>query len=386
MNNNISGVLEEDCCGCGACFQICPKKSITMEENKRGFFLPHVNKDVCVQCGLCVKVCPERNSILGHPVKEAYAAVSNDTGTLRKSTSGGVFGELSRLILNRNGVVFGCGWKDNIVQHVCIEQIEDIGIIQQSKYLQSDTATSFIDAKTYLNSGKLVLYSGTACQLAGLVKFLGKEYDNLITVEVACHGVPSPGLFRKYCDWLIKNNNSRINKFQFRSKNFHKKGEHYRFSVEFANGKKKSYLSWEDPYYGSFLQGRTLRDTCYHCKYKNNERISDLLLADFWGIEKEHPDFPAQYGASAVMVMTEKGKKILESVSEHLLIQNSSFERIVMHNKSIIDTVQVPQNQKLIDINIPEEQLFRELKPAFSIKRRIRNMIPEQLKYIIKRL
>lgn len=387
MSSKLKNVKEESCCGCGACYQICSKKSIHMEENARGFLVPVVDETTCVKCGACLKVCPEKERPLFNSVKKTYAAISQSNGLLTVSTSGGVFGEMARLVISEGGCVYGCAWDENLhARHKKIECLDDLQQIQKSKYVQSDTNTTFLDVCNDLKQGRKVLYSGTACQIAGLRKFLNGREDQLITLEVACHGVPSPGLFQKYIEWKGKKEKSQIVGVEFRSKEKHRKGEHYMFSLNYKNGKKRYYLSNEDPYYGSFLEGVTLRETCYHCKYKGTSRVADILLGDFWGIEKEHKNFPAQYGASAVVISSEKGAKLFDRVKSNLVVENSTFEKIIAHNKSIVSCADCENRKRLESIAGESDVLFAELKPQFSIKRRIKNMVPESVKFLLKRI
>lgn len=385
MKKSITGVMEKECCGCGSCSQICPKGSILMERNPRGFLVPVVNEQTCIECGLCRKSCPEIEKNKYNSVIRSYAAVSKDSNLMNRSTSGGIFGEIAKCVIMQSGIVYGCAWDKNmLVAHRGIEKIEDLEYIQQSKYIQSNTKNTFKEVKTYLMNDRIVLYSGTGCQIAGLKRYLKKDYNNLITVEVACHGVPAPGLFQEYIKWMEKRNGQVIDKYRFRNKEKHKKGEHYKLCISFKSGKEKYYLSYNDPYYGAFLQGKTLRQTCYQCKYKERDRVADILLSDYWGIEKEHPRFPAKYGASAVVVCSKKGESIINNIKEKLITEKSSFDKIVAHNKSIIACAKKTEEQyeSLEDI----DKLMERLKPKFSIKRLVKNIVPENLKYFIKRI
>lgn len=387
MNNSVSKITEKNCCGCGSCFQSCPKNCITMQENERGFLLPEVDESLCVNCGSCVRSCPEAEQPKLYPVKKAYAVIAKDMLMLKKSTSGGVFGVLSLAILNQGGAVYGCAWSDNFkAEHIRITSADDLYLIQQSKYLQSDTADTFAQVKSDLLNNIKVLYSGTACQIAGLRKFLNKDYNDLLTVEIACHGVPSLGLFRKYIKWIEKNTGKKVFNYQFRNKEKHKKGEHYKYCVTFADESKKYGFSKEDAYYGSFLAGRTLRETCYDCKYKKSNRVADIMLSDYWGIEREHKDFSAQNGASAVVLCSNAAIDLFISVKDLLIFKETTFEQITKHNHSLIQSLSVDENLKIKTINIDSNDLFTSLKPKFDIKVRIKNLVPEKLKYFMKTL
>ena len=387
MIKSVKNVKEKNCCGCGACYQICPQKSIKMQENVRGFLIPIVDENTCINCGLCIKVCPELNQPNMHEVIAAYAAITKDLDRLKTSTSGGIFSVLASSVLSKGGAVYGCAWNQNLyAHHKKIERIENMSDIQKSKYVQSDTVDTFLEVKNDLRQGRMVLYSGTACQIAGLRKFLNREENGLVTVEIACHGVPSPGLFRKYIDWKSDEANCKVIGIQFRNKEKHKKGEHYMFCLKYENGKEKYALSNEDPYYGSFLEGRTLRETCYKCKYKQNRRVGDLLLADYWGIEKEHKSFPAKYGASAVVITSEKGQNLFEISKGQMIAEKSTFEQITLHNKSIICSSKCNTEKKIRTIEMNADTFFGMLKPTFNIKKRVRNMIPEEIKCFLKRI
>lgn len=198
MSNSVNNVTEENCCGCGACYQICPKKSICMKENERGFLLPKVNETSCIKCGMCLKVCPENSKPQLHKVKKSYAAIVQNRELLMNSTSGGIFGALAAEVIFQGGSVYGCAWDENLhARHMKIECLNQLNQIQKSKYVQSDTNTTFIDVRNDIHQGRKVLYCGTACQIAGLRKFLNGNEGQLITIEVACHGVPSSGSFSK---------------------------------------------------------------------------------------------------------------------------------------------------------------------------------------------
>lgn len=198
----ISVIEKNNCCGCSACEQKCPKKCITMMEDEEGFFYPHVNKVKCIECGLCEKVCPVINVGENEQKITAYAAYVNDKNVRMKSSSGGMFTLFAQKILNENGVVFGAAFDQNfMVHHIYIESEENLSKQQGSKYLQSRIENTYRETEQYLNSGRKVLFTGTACQIAGLKQFLMKEYDNLYTVDVLCHGVPSSKLWKHYLEY-----------------------------------------------------------------------------------------------------------------------------------------------------------------------------------------
>ena len=389
--NSISGVDENKCCGCGACIQICPQKCITMVENERGFLIPSVDEKKCISCGMCSKLCPELSDSKMNSVLNAYAAIAKDSNKQMKSTSGGVFSIIAEHILNNKGIVIGVAWDSkNHVSHIIVDNIKKLQSILQSKYIQSDTKNTFKQTREFLNKGKVVLYSGTACQIAGLKKYLIKDYENLITVEVACHGVPSPGLFRKYFYWREKKEKYKITEFRFRHRDKHKTGEHYMCSARLENGKVKYYSIEKDPYYNAFIAGTTLRKTCYKCRYKKEDRIADITLCDFWGIEKEISDFPAQFGASAVLINSVRAQKIFEQILSKLIIYPCKKNDIYKHNKSMLQSCKENCLGMLKNININEEELFKKIMEKMSLKKHVKfyinHILPTNVKYKIRRI
>ena len=209
-----------NCTGCGACFNKCPKHAISMVENEEGFKNPKIDIKLCVECGQCLSVCPQLSTNqLIYPQK-VYAGWISDNTIRRDSASGGAFSALALFVLRKKGLVFGA-YMDNrhVVKHIKIDSERDLSLLRDSKYVQSNTLDSFIVAKKYLDENRYVLFTGTSCQIAGLMKFLNKQYNNLITVDIICHGVPSPKVFKDYIDW-VKNKHefSVINKIRFRDK------------------------------------------------------------------------------------------------------------------------------------------------------------------------
>ena len=259
---SVLGIGEEQCCGCGACNQVCPQGCIDRAENQRGFILPSVDANKCINCGLCRKVCPECNVSDKNSIGSAYIAKAAEFDIQKKSTSGGIFSLLAEEVLKNNGIVYGCAWTDDLIaRHIRVESIEGLAGLRQSKYVQSDTADTFREAQKDLQAGRIVLYCGTGCQLAGLKNVVG-DNNQLILVEVACHGVPSTGLFREYIKWIKEKSGKQVASYQFRNRKKHKKGEHYQLRIKFADGSEEYRYSAFDPYYASFIAGRTLRKTC----------------------------------------------------------------------------------------------------------------------------
>lgn len=383
---------ENKCCGCGACIQVCPQQCINFIENERGFLVPSINHDKCINCGCCKKICPEiTNKLEYKKVENAYAVVSKNFEELKKSTSGGMFAILAEKIIQKNGVVFGAAWeKIDKLSHVKIDKIEDLYKIMKSKYVQSNTKNTFKEAKELLDRNIAVLYSGTACQIAGLKMYLNKEYLNLYTVEVACHGVPSIGLFKKYIEWREKQFNSKVKDCIFRNKDKHQGGEHYKLKMSFENGKTKYFHFQKDPYYNAFINGVSIRKTCYDCKYKKERRIADFTLCDFWGIEKVKKDFPANHGVSAVLLNSNKAKELFNEINEKIYYEEVSKDSIYSHNKSLIMSCDKKNCERFNTLNIDSDLLFEKIKIKISLVSKlkiiIKGFIPEKMLYYLRRV
>ena len=329
---------KSNCCGCTACVSKCPKNAIEMKEDENGFKYPIVDKEKCINCGMCDKVCPYNNEYKNKAIfKEsiAYGGWNKDEEEREKATSGGIFSSIAKYILENKGVVCGAIYdKDLKVVHTIVDNIEDLNKINGSKYTQSDMKDNFRKIKEYLDKNIMVLFSGTPCQVSGLNSYLGKEYDNLYTCDVVCHGVPSPKVFEKYKKDLETSNKSDIVKVNFRDKITGWQG--YSFSAEFKNGKKYEINSKANPYMKAFIGDIDLRETCPTCKFAKLPRYTDFTLGDFWGVDNCYPELNRENkGTSLILVHTEKGKRLLES-REDIFLQQCDLEKAIKGNPSIL--------------------------------------------------
>ncbi len=324
---------KHDCCGCSACVQRCPSKCISLEEDEEGFLYPHVDVGNCIDCGLCERVCPWLNRPEKLPPQEVLAVKNRDEAERMASSSGGVFIALAREVLGRGGVVFGAvfdsGWE---VAHAYAETLEGVKAMMGSKYAQSCIGSSYRDAEAFLKQGREVLFTGSPCQIAGLRQFLRKDYPNLLAVDFLCHGVPSPGVWRRYLGEafgagaafraaagkntvLSQSLNSLpvLTGIEFRDKKSFG-WKKYSFVVRgrsAAKADKNSVLlsvrHYENAYMLGFLSDIYLRPSCYSCKCKNGVSHSDLTIADYWGIDRLMPDFDDDKGVGLVLANTDKG-------------------------------------------------------------------------------
>ena len=336
---------KEMCCGCSACVNCCPKKCITMKEDREGFLYPEVNRQECTNCGLCEKVCPVLNKTELSGDTRAYAVFACEDGIREKSSSGGVFSLLAEQVLCEGGYVFGCAFDAKLkAEHIGITDYSELKRLQGSKYVQSDLKSSFHTVKQLLEEGKQVLFSGTACQMEGLKKFLGKHYESLLLVDVVCHGVPSPKVWEQYKEYQERIYDAKISGLSFRDKS--KGWKDYRVMLNFENGQTYVSRSWDDIYMKSFIKNLISRPSCYDCKFRQWHRESDITLGDFWGAEQVLPQWNDDKGISLVLIHSEKGQRMLQSISEKLRIKEVEKEAAVEKNRSVIAPIVVPKERE----------------------------------------
>ncbi|GAB1360404.1 Coenzyme F420 hydrogenase/dehydrogenase, beta subunit C-terminal domain [Porphyromonadaceae bacterium] len=340
---------KEDCCGCEACVQVCPTKAISKTVDEEGFFYPLVDVLKCINCGLCVKVCPVINQGIERIPLHSFAVKNRDIRLRENSSSGGVFIELARNTILKGGVVFGARFdSDWSVCHDCVFCIEEVGQFMGSKYLQSRIENSYVKTKMYLEEGRVVLFTGTPCQIAGLNLFLGKDYPNLFTIDFICHGVPSPLVWKLYLRDFFDNMFSKV----FRLKNqitdisFRKKDKGWKnFSLQMGYnscfGAKRKYTSsfTMNEFMAGFLSDLYLRPACHLCPAKSLKSNSDLQIADFWGIKNILPLFDDDRGVSLVMIGSLKGHLLFKEVSSSFISQEVDSKIAIGSNQSFCKSV-----------------------------------------------
>lgn len=310
---------KKSCCGCSACFSLCKSNAIKMKVDQEGFLYPTVDENECVHCNQCVEVCAFKrdqkkfsNCITESEclVPVVYAVKHKDVDTRMNSRSGGIFTALSDVVLEAEGVVYGCSiTSDFMAVHMRAENKEQRDLMRGSKYIQSDLKMTFSLAKQDLNMKRKVLFSGTSCQIAGLRSYLGKEYDNLFCIDIVCHGVPSPMVWKDYIVWQEKKAKGKCIAVDFRNKKDFGWATHVE-TLTFDNGKRTNSKVFKSLFYGHTI----LRPTCYECPYKSVYHPGDISIADYWGIDKAAPGFNDNKGVSLVLVNSEKGALWFESV------------------------------------------------------------------------
>ena len=295
---------------------------------------PEVNKDLCVDCGLCEKVCQKLYPYEEHEPISVYAGINPDEDIRLSSSSGGMFTLLAYHVIEKGGVVFGAKFTDDWMVILSYTETRDgIALFRGSKYLQAKVGTSYADAKDFLQQGRQVLFTGTPCQISGLKHYLMRDYDNLITLDIICHGVPSPKVWKKYITEVTNNAVPTILTCSFRNKD--NGWKNYNLHIDWDdNGKNNSITSYyqTDPFMHGFLANMTMRPSCHTCKAKSGRSHSDITLGDFWGIQTIAPEMDDDKGTNIVLVNTLKGMNVLKSTIAK--IEPVDFASSITHNPS----------------------------------------------------
>lgn len=339
-----------DCCGCNACVQKCPKQCITMHEDKEGFLYPQVDLNNCSDCHLCEKVCPCLNQKAPHKPIVCLAAKNSDEHVREQSSSGGIFMGIAEKVIAKGGVVFGARFDDSWqVTHDCAETREDVAAFQGSKYVQSKIRETFKQAEIFLKEGRTVLFSGTPCQISGLNHFLRKEYDNLLTIEVVCHGVPSPKVWQSYLQY-VNPNHKQITTINLRDKS--RGWKRYSYLIQTRDENLVDDYAASTLYLKGFSSNMTLRPSCYRCPAKGLRSGADITLADCWGIENLQGYNDDNKGTSAILVNTPKAKQLFEQLN--FANQKIEYTFITRYNPSIIHSSIEPFYRKLFWRSFPK--------------------------------
>lgn len=330
------------CTGCGACACLCPMHCITVELNDDGFRVPVINAEKCINCGKCAKICPT-NIHFRHnynlPDVKAYSYTINDAKILQESSSGGGFTAIAEEIISCGGVVFGAEFDESFnVLHVGVDKISDLNKLRGSKYVESDTRNTYLEAKKYIDQGRPVLYIGTPCQIAGLYASLEyKKYENLYTIDLLCHGVPSASLLKSYFDYL-GSKYGKIVYYSFRDKTKFGWGNwgNFVFQDKKCRKHKKAFVVASDYYYSLYFKECNFRESCYQCKYATIPRIGDVTLGDCWGVEHIDVKADLKNGVSLILVNNEKGKELLSLISPNGSLTPIDVEIMTKYNGTIV--------------------------------------------------
>lgn len=334
---------KKDCCGCGACMNICPKHAISMQEDEYGFLYPKIENEKCIGCQLCKKTCAYQNHKVENEAQKVYVAQAT-TEIINKSASGGIFACLAHRVIEAEGIVCGVALEyvngKLVPRHIAITNDVDLIRIQGSKYVQSNIGTIYTEVKKALLSDKIVLFSGTPCQVDGLKSYLGKKYRNLFCIDIICHGVPNSRFFQDYIAILEKKYSEKIIDFKFRDK---VRGWGLTANAYTANANNIIIPCEQSSYYDIFLNSYNYRINCYTCKYANKNRVGDITIGDYWCVENEHPELfirnggkiNEKLGVSCVIVNNEHGTDLLKVYGNDLFLYESTYEQAAKYNDQL---------------------------------------------------
>ncbi|MGI6608089.1 MAG: Coenzyme F420 hydrogenase/dehydrogenase, beta subunit C-terminal domain [Erysipelotrichaceae bacterium] len=378
-----------DCSGCGACKAVCPVDCISFSYDEEGFLYPTAS-DKCINCGMCESVCPLNDEkICDKDITEQYSIAGRhkDDDVWQKSASGGAFTAICETY--QPDVIFGAKFEELKVVHDYITDIKEIDVFRKSKYVQSDMKNTHRQLKKMLEENKKVLFSGTPCQVAGVKKYLKKEYDNLLCVDLVCHGVGSPGVFEKYIEYLEKKYNSKVKTFTFR----HKKKKFGRMDdyivlLEFADGRKIEHEN--DLYNSAFLQALLLRPSCEKCKFSNRNRQGDLTISDFKRKYELLPEIKDIENFSTVLINTEKGRNVAEKLSEAMIIYDTEIENIVKTNTPLRQASKFNKNREKFFLEMSNgdsvDIVLKKYVSVAGLHVRLWLLLPDRMRALIKRM
>lgn len=322
---------KHNCTGCGACYNICPQNAISMQGDKYGFYKPVIDNTKCVHCSLCEKVCPLDKNFTQDVEPKVFALINKDEKTRLKCASGGAFALFATQIINEGGVVYGVVWDENIIAcHTRTDNLIDLEKMYSSKYVQSNIKNTFKQAKSDLEKGTQVLFSGTPCQIAGLKSYLKKEYENLITIDLVCHGAQSPLIFEKYKKEFMKDKkDEKLININFRSK-IVKWSQCYLTTIT----TNKNIYNMKNDYYTKAMD-LTLNTSCLSCKFIGKYRTADISIGDFWGVNEFDKSLNDNKGTSILLINNQKGYHILNKVLNCCLLKEVPYEAAVKRNPNI---------------------------------------------------
>lgn len=375
------------CCGCAACEAVCPKKCITLVNDREGFAYPKVNAQMCIHCNACEKVCPiikSESARRNENVLATYVGYTTNEKLRLESSSGGVFSLIATHVLKQKGIVFGAAYDEQFcVRHIAVEKQDELFRLRGSKYSQSTITGIYLKVRDELVNGRIVLFSGTACQVSGLKKYLKKDYPNLITVDILCHGVPSPAVWERYIKEL-EALNGKLLSVNLRAKT---KGWYdYSSEFRFESGETVEHSHFMDSYMRLFLSDICLRPSCYECEFKSMDRTSDITLGDSWEIDKLLPEFNDDKGTSVIIIHSNSGANIFEKICGDLNYKEIDLDEILPKSENSRKSVEAHINRKKFFKAFAKGESINKLTEYLKesvldkIRRKIRNMIRGNIK------
>lgn len=370
---------KKNCCGCGGCMNVCPKNCIVMQADQEGFLYPLADREECINCGLCEKVCPviqvKEDRVFE---QKAYIVQLKDEEIRRESTAGGAFSAIAHYVLGRGGIVFGAGYDENFkVVHIPAAEESQLKKFRNSKYVQSDTGKTFSEAEKFLKTGNYVCFSGTPCQIEGLMKYLGRDYEKLITVDVVCHAVPSPFIWQKYLEMQKKKYGSDISNILFRDKHY---GYQYSTMTLKNNAGKDVYAYGidTDPMLRAFFSDICDRPSCYDCRFKKRYRVSDFTIWDCFPVYKFDKKLDDDKGTTRVLIHSQKGQLVFDAIKESIRYREVPSDQLTAGVREMFQSVkESPKREEFFRDagKMPGEELFKKYFPdtiAVKLERNVR--------------
>lgn len=362
--------VHSKCCGCGACASICSQHAIKMKDDNEGFRYPQVDMLKCIHCGMCQRVCPERINEQEHCIGVSYAAFNTNKDERNASSSGGLFVLLAKEIIRMNGIVYAAAFDSKFtVTHQRCDNESELARFVGSKYVQSNMEGCYEQIVSDLKSQKKVLFVGTPCQVKSVINYVNARHinkENLITVDFICHGVPSPLAWKKYIMQQERFYEGKPISVNFRSKITGWKK--FSMQIVFDNGTEYISIMDDDVYLDSFFRNLTLRPSCFECSQKGQQKSSDLTIADFWGIEKECPDFDDNKGCSFVVLNSEKGKTIFQKIQSDITTKRIGFDTGVEHNRGWYHSAEKPRKRNAFMRDLLRTTDFNHLVKKYARK------------------
>lgn len=372
-------VDKKKCCGCSACEQACPRQCILMQEDCEGFIYPRVDLVSCVECGVCERVCPVINQSPSRSPLVVYAAKNSNDEIRLKSSSGGIFTTLAEKTIAKGGVVFGAKFNEEWgVVHDYTEHLEGLSAFRGSKYVQSVIGEAYKQAENFLKKGRSVLFSGTPCQIAGLKRYLRREYENLVTIDIVCHGVPSPLVWREYLKSVV----SQGENIQYVNMRDKRNGwSSYCINIK-TEQRSMCTLASKNLYIEGFLKDIYLRPSCYACPSKGGSSSSDITLGDYWGVAKYHHDFADEIGVGLLLAWSESGDGILSRMDCGKI--ESTYDNAMTCNPSIKHSVVEPTLRNVFWMTFEKEGIVAIEKICRFLRPSLLSRILLKIKTIIK--
>ncbi len=382
----IDIVPHNECVGCHSCEAACEAGAIRLQADREGFLFPAVLSEICTNCKACLRVCSALNEQHFHRLNEpeVFASWSKNEATRFESSSGGLFTELAHNVFTKQGSVYGASFDANLnLRHYKVDNEDGLLPLKGSKYIQSNLTGVWGDLKKLLKKEHDILFVGTPCQVAGLNTFLHRDYTNLITCDVICHGVGSPGIFKKYLKELESQRHSKVSAFNFRAKHYGWKG--YHFDIQFANGDTIIEPFAQNPFMKGFLADIYLRPSCYNCKYSRIPRVADITLGDFWGIWNKKPHWDDDRGLTALLINSKKGLAFISELKK-IELKRAKLDWVIDGNPSLVGSAKPhPKREKFFKLYAngrPFEAIVKKILPptsylqkvVWSLRRRLKKL------------